>query len=159
MRAWILVLLGAAPTASFVFRAAPHRLAAGRSHSYGPVACTTRDSDDDLKPPELFSIPRLTTPEREGFRNFRERQRERSSGQAGSAPAAENLPLGFEPVLGEARDLRKEDGEPRAPTPDEVAEAEAEFQQMLGGPAQRFKASLEKIDDLDIGGAVDDLLA
>ena len=52
------------------------------------------------------------------------------------------MPLGFDPVMGEPRDLS--DPEYRDPTPEEIAEAEADFQSMLGGPAQRFKAALEK---------------
>ena len=67
------------------------------------------------------------------------------------------MPLGFDPVMGEPRDLS--DPEYRDPTPEEIAEAEADFQSMLGGPAQRFKAALEKTEDRDIGSAVDDLLS
>ena len=71
----------------------------------------------------------------------------------------ERLPLGMDPaesVDGFTRDLRE--SEYREPTAEEQAEAEAEYQQMMGSPAMRYKASIEGIDDLDIGGAVDDLL-
>ena len=37
--------------------------------------------------------------------------------------------------------------------------AEEEFDQMLGGPAQRYKATLEKVDDLGIGDGIDKLLS
>jgi len=59
--------------------------------------------------------------------------------------------------MGEPRDLREPEWQP--PRPDEVATAEDEFEQMMGGPAQRYKASLEKIDELGIGDGIDKLLS
>ena len=39
-----------------------------------------------------------------------------------------------------------------------AAAAEEDFQSLLGGPAQRFKASIEKVDDLGIGEGIDKLI-
>jgi len=126
------------------------------------VACA-EDGSDEFKL-DLLKLPRLTTPERVAFENFRERQRER--GHKPSTPSErerarkemERMPLGMDPaesVDGFTRDLREEYQEPTA---EEQAQAEAEYEQMMGSPAMRYKASLEGIDDFDIGGAVDDLL-
>ena len=64
---------------------------------------------------------------------------------------------GMEPVIGEPRDLREPEWQP--PTSEEIATAEQEFDQMLGGPAQRYKATLEKVDVLGIGDGIDKLLS
>lgn len=128
------------------------------------VACAEDGSDELNLDLDLLKLPRLTTPERVAFEKFRERQRERAhrpstpSERERARKEMESLPLGMDPaesVDGFTRDLREEY---REPTAEEQAEAEAEYQQMMGSPAMRYKASLEGIDDFDIGGAVDDLL-
>lgn len=113
----------------------------------------------------LLRIPQISTPERESFKAYRERQRERKHNDAAPPPTEaelmraemERVPLGMEPVMGEPRDLREPEWQP--PTSDEIATAEEEFGQMLGGPAQRYKATLEKVDDLGIGDGIDKLLS
>ena len=128
----------------------------------GPVAC---DGDDDLNfGDDLLRMPQISTPERESFKAYRERQRQRKY-DANAKPETEaerirkemeSLPLGMEPVLGEPRDLSEPEW--REPTPEEIAVAEEDFQSLLGGPAQRFKASIEKVDDLGIGEGIDKLI-
>lgn len=129
------------------------------------VACADEGTHDDEFKLDLLKLPRLTTPDRVAFDNFRERQRER--GHRSTTPSErekarkemESMPLGMDPsesVDGFTRDLRED--EYREPTAEEQVEAEVEYQEMMGSPAMRYKASLEGVDDLDIGGAVDDLL-
>ena len=63
----------------------------------------------------------------------------------------------MEPVMGEPRDLREPEWLP--PTSEETATADEEFEKMLGGPAQRYKATLEKVDERGIGDDIDRLLS
>ena len=57
----------------------------------------------------------------------------------------------------EPRDLREPEWRP--PSSEETRAAEEEFEKMLGGPAQRYKATLEKVDELGIGDDIDRLLS
>ena len=170
---------------------------------------------------DLLRMPQISTPERESFKAYRERQRERKHKSAAPPPTEaelmraemERVPLGpgavltvdtpqagqracarpeaqgcslgahargprgpgaphalahlahpahlgstgMEPVMGEPRDLREPEWRP--PTSEETRATEEEFEKMLGGPAQRYKATLEKVDELGIGDDIDRLLS
>ena len=98
----------------------------------------TRDEEKDPFDMGLLKLPRLTTPERQGFENFRERQRKRAGIPGPDAdPIAEMAkkggptPLGLDPVEGDPVDMREWFEQGEAATPEQVAEAEAEARAML----------------------------
>ena len=99
-------------------------------------------SDDDSLPDSfdlnLLKMPRLTTPEREAHRRYRERQQKqteqaRNPNRQDAAPSGPT-PLGMDPVEGDPIDLRAylEEGEVQPPeaTPEQIAEANAAFQEL-----------------------------
>ena len=97
-------------------------------------------SEDDPFNMDLLKLPRLTTPQRQAFEKYRERQAQRT----GRAPTslddmAKNgpgkTPLGTDPVEGEPVDLAAlyaEHQEFAEPTAEQAAEAEADYRRMVG---------------------------
>ena len=86
-------------------------------------------------------LPKLTTPERASFEAYRQRQQERSArrgspGSSGDDSPPGKTPLGLDPVEGEPVDLQamvRGDGEIQQPTPEEIRQANSNFQRVAGG--------------------------
>ena len=86
-------------------------------------------------------LPKLTSPERASFEAYRQRQQERSAGRGAPGSSGDDnppgkTPLGLDPVEGDPVDLQammRGDGELQQPTPEEIRQANSNFQSMAKG--------------------------
>jgi hypothetical protein len=88
----------------------------------------TRDSSSDSLSFDmgLLKLPRLTTPQRASYENWRKRQQDRATGsfpKPGDTSATGRTPLGQDPVEGDPVDLSMYD-ESGWPTPEQIWVAE-----------------------------------
>ena len=101
-------------------------------------------------------LPRLTTPEREAYERYRERQAKRTESARGPMRGAEDLssagaddrppPLGSDPVEGDPVDLRALYSEDAVePTAEQIAQANADAEKLYGEGPAGFGDDIDKL--------------